>query len=86
METRAFRVAVRHEGPDINIYAAHVKSMKDAVIIATVKRAVVDSPEGLEAVKTFAKALAECITRDIGLSYSRMDVEPAPEHEKSGHD
>ncbi len=80
------RIAIRAEGDFVNAYFAHLETMDDALLIASIRRGVVDTDRALfdewrEFLQRAFGVVAKNIT-DEELVWG--DPESAPEHERSG--
>jgi hypothetical protein len=83
--TRVFRLAVREEGNYINAYLASPESMDDAVHVASLRVTVARQyPEVFDPFVEFIKELARVMGEGVYGNVAGIEIEEAPEHERSG--
>lgn len=81
----AFRVAFREEGEWVNAYFASPETMEGAVLMASIRRTVLDADRP-RAFDTFHALLRQSMTQmcvGIGAPPSSWKVNQAPDHEKT---
>lgn len=85
-EIKPFRLAFREEGDFVNCYMAFIDSMKDAILLASVRAKVLRAdPEMFGEYQELMKRWATAACNDMfGAGPTEFIVEVAPEHERSG--
>lgn len=80
---KPFRLAFREEGEYVNCYLAHPDTMSEAVLIASLRRAVADHvwPEYRALMEKWASVTCQEV---FGAEPAEFIEERAPEHERSG--
>ena len=80
------RLAIRHEGQNVNAYYAMPGTMKDALLLATVKKPAADMPGVLDSFMALGrKIVGEILFFETGVRPTWGGPETAPEHERSGN-
>lgn len=81
------RVAMRHEGNNVNVYYAKNDTMEDAVLLLSAPVGIA----GMPGVRDMMLDIGRRVVRELVKEVHGKDVttwggpEPAPEHERSGH-
>lgn len=85
-ERKVARLAIRTEGRFVNAYLAMPDTMTDAILLCSVLRGACERDAAVfDAFKALARLiLTEAFRQSLGVTPSRWDEEPAPEHERSG--
>jgi hypothetical protein len=81
------RIAIRDEGEWIRFYMAERHTMKDAVLVATLRRSVAQMPGVFDEFVRFGKALSKIVIEETfgPGTFVAATMEPAPEHERGLH-
>lgn len=84
--TKPYRVAMREEGPMVNLYWTPADTMQGAQLVGCISSDIVhSSPELGHAFKVFAQCCAvELAKVRLGAKVIGVDVSDAPEHERAG--
>jgi hypothetical protein len=82
-----FRLAIRAEGEFINAYFASIDTMKDAMLLGSIKRVPCDKDRSIfdQWVGVMANVLQLACKEALGEITVEMIIEPAPEHERAGN-
>lgn len=85
-----FRLAYREEGEFVNCYfarpATEKDAMKDAILLASVRRSVLEEEGMFDCFKLMMQLWISTTTKNIfGVEPSHFEESPAPEHEKAGN-
>lgn len=81
-----FRLAFRSEGDFVNCYYAAADTMKDAMLLASMRRSALSKTPGAfeQWQKLMQHILSTAVDGALGESVS-FETIPAPEHERSGN-
>lgn len=84
---RVGRVAMRHEGSNINVYYAKTHTMQGAILLLSAPVSVASLPGVRDLMLDIGRQAMREITKEIhGVDVTKWnDPETAPEHERSGH-
>ena len=87
LQQAEIRLAIREEGQNVNAYLASMAGMDDAILIGSIRKALLRMrPELFEQFKALMTSAMTTLIEVGGagkvLSYNE---EPAPEHERAGH-
>lgn len=82
-----FRIAFRVEGPMVNVYLALQDSMKEAMLIGSCMKSILDvDRKQFEMFREIMQnGIAVAIKDTLGVDVHHFGIEPAPEHEKAGN-
>ena len=86
MSLQVGRVAMRVEGEMWNAYYALPDSMADAIFLGSIRLATVrDNPARKQAfIELMREIIGDIMEENTGVRPT-WDINPAPEHERSGH-
>lgn len=84
---KPFRIAFRVEGPMVNVYLALHDTMKDAMLMGSCMKSILDvDREQFEKFREIMQnGIAAAIKDTLGVEVSKFEIEPAPAHERAGH-
>jgi hypothetical protein len=87
MSDSPVRLAIRTEGAWINVYFAKSSTMDGAILVATLRATIAEMPGAHEVFLAFVQKVARVIVEDsLGEgACTGIDLQVAPEHERSGH-
>ncbi len=81
------RIALRHEGDNVNAYLAQTGTMEGAKLLGSLAVSMASLPGVFDAWQAFwqqaSKAAIGALMPDV--TVQGFDVREAPEHEKAGH-
>lgn len=81
------RVAMRHEGPNINVYYAKTDTMEGAILLLSAPVNVASCPGVRDMMLDIGRQVLRELAKEVhGLDITKWnEPEVAPEHERSGH-
>jgi hypothetical protein len=80
------RIAIRVEGEMINAYLAPLENMEGAILLGSIRHKVCRaSRPAFDAFRALMQQAFNVAAKDaLGVEAAKFDIEPAPEHERSG--
>lgn len=84
MEQAEVRLALRVEEPMWNAYIAKPGTMKDAILLASIRLTAAKDPKCKDLFMQFVQQLFFRMAENVGVHYDGVEVTRASEHERGG--
>lgn len=85
MNTAQLRVAMRREGEFWNSYIATRDSMEGALLVASIRIAMVERPDARDRYRQLMQQIVADQLSELGAEVLGWDLAPAPAHERTGN-